>query len=74
MYAAVVLHALAHDSGESSRYLFEEQGRESPSQEAQAWSTFLDFPHRTECLWGVIAWNNIQISVSGKVDWAAAAL
>lgn len=38
VYAPVALHTLAHDSGEGSCCLSEEQGREFPTQGAQAWS------------------------------------
>lgn len=31
-------------------------------------ATFLDFPGRTECFWGVIAWINTQTGVSAKLD------
>lgn len=37
-------------------------------------ATFLDFPGRTECFWGVIAWINTQTGVSAKLDWALAAM
>lgn len=37
-------------------------------------ATSLDFPGRTECVWGVIAWINIQIRVLAKLDGAETAM